>query len=98
MRSKAWKIKRQQYIDSPLTQNDCYCCGRRYKPGFNLHHLTYKRLGNERMDDLRMVCVPCHEAVHELAKITRNIELATHQLRIAKGLPVKRYLWTRLRK
>lgn len=28
------------------------------------HHLTYKRLGNERRSDLRILCCTCHSDVH----------------------------------
>ena len=86
--SPTWKLRRQAYIDSRFTSNDCYCCGRKYQPGFNLHHLTYERLGCERLNDLRMVCAPCHEEIHKLAKRIKNIALATHKIRAKNGLPM----------
>lgn len=30
----------------------------------DIHHLTYERLGHERLDDLIAVCGPCHEWLH----------------------------------
>jgi hypothetical protein len=30
----------------------------------NVHHLTYKRLGHERMEDLQVLCRSCHRVVH----------------------------------
>ncbi len=29
-----------------------------------MHHLGYERLGNERNDDLLVVCVRCHNDLH----------------------------------
>lgn len=40
----------------------CYCCPQRVR--LQLHHVTYERLGEERMSDLQFVCGPCHEAIH----------------------------------
>ncbi len=31
----------------------------------HVHHLTYERRGNERLEDLVTVCSRCHEMVHE---------------------------------
>ena len=33
-----------------------------------MHHLTYERVGEEHLDDLVLLCVPCHSAVHELER------------------------------
>lgn len=33
-------------------------------PRADVHHLTYERLGNERLDDLVAVCRECHEHLH----------------------------------
>ena len=33
-------------------------------PRADIHHLTYERLGNERLDDLVAVCRECHEYLH----------------------------------
>lgn len=32
-----------------------------YDQDLHVHHLTYERLGNERPEDLRVVCARCHE-------------------------------------
>jgi len=40
----------------------CQKCGsRRY---LHVHHLTYARFGNEKLDDLQTVCKACHEKIH----------------------------------
>lgn len=33
-------------------------------PRFNVHHKTYERLGEERMEDLELLCSPCHNVEH----------------------------------
>jgi hypothetical protein len=30
----------------------------------DVHHKTYDRFGNERLDDLIALCRPCHDVVH----------------------------------
>ena len=48
-----------------LKQNgyQCYNCGARSH--LQVHHLTYIRRGNERQEDLRVLCWKCHEKVHQ---------------------------------
>lgn len=43
----------------------CFACGSRRGP-LHIHHLTYVRLGNEQLRDLRPLCVPCHREVTAL--------------------------------
>ena len=35
------------------------------------HHRTYERLGNERPDDLTVLCADCHKLFHDNGKIAR---------------------------
>ncbi len=49
----------------------CEGCG---GPGWQLHHRTYKRLGQELLSDVTLYCGPCHAARHA-------------DLRVALGLP-----------
>lgn len=40
----------------------CQKCGsRRF---LHVHHLTYARFGNEKLEDLQTVCKECHETIH----------------------------------
>jgi 5-methylcytosine-specific restriction endonuclease McrA len=63
LRSASWKalrlliFKRDGYT--------CRVCGRKSFDTRKLHahHLTYDRLGNERMTDLETVCMRCHRRV-----------------------------------
>lgn len=34
--------------------------------GLDVHHLTYDRLGHERLDDVLVLCRRCHGAAHGL--------------------------------
>jgi hypothetical protein len=64
LRSPHWRRVRQQYRESDRPQ-ECICGE---TDGLELHHLTYERLGRERLTDLRFLCGPCHDAVHVLEK------------------------------
>ena len=37
----------------------CENC-RQVKPWYYLHHMTYERLGRERITDVRIICDDCH--------------------------------------
>ncbi len=43
--------------------NRCEECSSTEKP-LHLHHLTYKRLGNEYPADVKVLCLACHEKEH----------------------------------
>lgn len=57
-----------------------YCCERCFQPGrrtrrgtiagLNVHHLNYDRVGNERDDDLEVLCGFCHQVEHGLVEDT----------------------------
>lgn len=68
------KSPHSDYLESPewiairderLKQDNyqCVMCG----TGKNLevHHLTYERLGAEKLEDLRTFCRECHKKVHD---------------------------------
>jgi hypothetical protein len=59
MASREWRLKRQQVIDR--AGGVCERC--LLASIENVHHLTYERLGDERLDDLQGLCRPCHEFV-----------------------------------
>jgi len=59
LRSPEWRRKRKERLK--LDRNTCQKCGttsREYR--LEVHHLTYERLGSERMEDLQTLCVLCH--------------------------------------
>ena len=60
MRSKSWQIKRQKF----LAHYNCQCvlCGS--KAHLHVHHLHYKTLGNEGVEDVIVCCRRCHFIEH----------------------------------
>ena len=63
---------RNEYLKSPHWRQfrksakkhlpmECPCGAR---SGLDLHHLTYDRLGRERLDDVAWLCRDCHDALH----------------------------------
>lgn len=60
LRSDGWKLRRQPALDR--AGGFCEDCGTR--SSLEVHHLTYKRKGNELPKDLVAVCDRCHGARH----------------------------------
>lgn len=59
LRSPQWRRRREQRLK--LDGYACQQCGTTSKQyRLEVHHLTYKRLGHERMEDLQTLCVLCH--------------------------------------
>lgn len=68
LESPVWKAKRQEALE----HYGCIC-GRCNKHGTDVHHKTYERAGGgELMEDLEVLCRPCHEAHHRAERATRN--------------------------
>jgi len=65
--SAHWQDVRKRYYASKLNGGGCWACGRKDKP-LNLHHKTYKRIGNERLNDLILLCRDCHKETHAIEK------------------------------
>jgi len=63
LKSSKWKILRLRAL-----QRDSYTCQHCKTEGdtnsLHVHHLTYKRLGDEHLDDLLTLCPTCHKKVH----------------------------------
>lgn len=63
LKSEKWKRKREAVFKHYGKR--CYAC--KTAPRIlHVHHLTYERLGRERMADLIPLCVPCHREVTRL--------------------------------
>lgn len=55
----------------------CEICGA--VKNLDVHHVTYKRLGREKMSDLAVLCRKCHKTLHrEGAKQWTDIHLKTN--------------------
>ena len=86
IQSSKWRSKRKQFFESNMWKTYphgkeagkfvCYCCGADER--LDLHHRTYKRFGNERINiDLIPVCRKCHEEIHKKQKSGTQLWKAT---------------------
>ena len=88
IRSEAWQRKRKEFYSSKMYKQlrgsgkwSCYCCARS-DISLDLHHRTYKRLGNENIAiDLIPVCRECHTKIHEYEKSGVQLWSATKKVR-----------------
>lgn len=64
LNSEHWSKTRQRFYRSGLWEGHCHCC--LAESPCELHHRTYARLGEERLNDLIAVCPGCHDKVHDL--------------------------------
>ena len=62
--SAEWKEKRRQQLKN---QKLCQACGT--TKNLQAHHMTYKRLGNEKLKNLKTLCRACHFALHDDYKL-----------------------------
>lgn len=64
--SEQWGDIRRQVItrDNSLCR---ICGGGAYGCDANIHHLTYRNIGNENLSDLVNLCPACHYEIHEEA-------------------------------
>ena len=69
LRSDAWRNKRRQRLD--IDHWRCVRC--HSKDNLEVHHKTYKRLGNERMGDLVTLCATCHGYEHGKGCLPRPV-------------------------
>ena len=60
LRSEYWKNIRQLVLDRD--KGICQSC--KTEKAKDVHHLTYKNLGNETIDELISYCRACHEKAH----------------------------------
>lgn len=63
LKSPQWKQKREQVFAHYGKR--CYAC-KTYRGPIQVHHLSYAHFGNERIDELRPLCIKCHREVTAL--------------------------------
>lgn len=64
IKSHDWEeVKSRFRLSNLYRDGHCFVCT---NAGIeiHIHHLTYKRLGIERLRDLRILCAVCHAAAH----------------------------------
>lgn len=74
--SSDWAWRRDRAFEA---SRKCYCCNHKasLRRPLDLHHLTYERFGHEPVEDLALVCRPCHDAIHNIATNGHTIRQAT---------------------
>lgn len=67
MRSKEWEQKRQQRLE--IDNHKCAMCDRpesKCKDGLQMHHISYRHLGNEDiLKEIVSLCPRCHRLIHK---------------------------------
>ena len=66
-----WREFRERVLTSQrerLGRNICERCppdaNEKLATDLHVHHLTYERLGEERMEDVAILCRKCHDKIH----------------------------------
>lgn len=75
-RRKAYRSSKKYGVVKQVTlasqKNKCFCCGLDFdvaKITKYLHHLTYSNYFDEKIEDVIVVCEPCHgEGIHQIKK------------------------------
>lgn len=76
LQSEHWYDVRNRFYKSKLCKNRCEACGNR--DNLNLHHKTYKRIGQEWLNDLVLLCHSCHKSLHKIEKEKRAKNPRSH--------------------
>lgn len=69
LKSQHWQNIRNRYYKSKLPKrinNICVCRVCEQDKPLSLHHRTYKNMGNERLNDLILLCSECHHLAHSI--------------------------------
>lgn len=66
MKSIAWAQKRYEALKR--AGHKCQLCGDGYAI-LQVHHNSYKNMGNEPLEDLVVLCTDCHEMFHRNRKV-----------------------------
>lgn len=69
IQSHAWKKKRE--VAFLVLGEKCQRCSKTDVP-LHVHHKHYKTLYHERIEDVTVLCVPCHELTHRKIKVERE--------------------------
>lgn len=96
--SRQWQEVKRAYWLSNRPQ-ECWSCGKKWRlgePGFNFHHINYKNLYSETLEDLVLLCAEHHKKIEQdKPKFDKNmtLELFTYAYvcaeRVHRGLSLK---------
>ena len=70
--TKHWRAKRKVIIAERL--GICEKCKKKIeeKGKIHIHHLTYENIGDEKNEDLMLLCENCHNKIHHRGKKKSN--------------------------
>lgn len=80
LQSKHWKRFRLKALKHH--GKICMLCGVTEVNFFHVHHLTYENLGNEKLEDVVVLCPECHSIVH-----IEGFNIKPHMKHMAKPQP-----------
>jgi hypothetical protein len=86
LQSDHWKNVKYRYWKSGLIKC-CGVCGA--KENLDLHHKSYKRIGNERLSDLIPLCRTHHYELHEKLKAYTG----THEIMWSMVAKMRKQYW-----
>lgn len=69
LNSELWKNNRRRFLESGFFNGKCKICHCR-SSRIEIHHRSYKRIGQEMLIDMIGVCPECHEAIHDIHTAT----------------------------
>jgi len=80
-----WKKVKTRMYNSKY-KYECYCCKK--KSGLQLHHKSYKTVGNENLNHLIWLCPECHQEVHDYLSIYNS--MSTNLWNVARKIRKKK--------
>jgi len=83
LRTTHWSVMRKKI--KAKYKGKCACCGFTAKDEImHVHHLTYERVGKERLTDLVLLCESCHKHVHAWMRTMRGDNLGKHAFEVVR--------------
>ena len=84
LESEHWtEVRKNKHIANRVYQKD-FCAICKGKEKLEIHHLTYKNLGNESNKTLRILCHRCHSILSNLPKLKGNGRVVKKWLKLRK--------------
>lgn len=68
LKTEHWKLTKKSFLVT--VKHNCMKCG--IKEKLEVHHITYKDLGNEKNNQLSLLCRSCHQNTHDGGYKTLN--------------------------
>ena len=75
LRTEHWRLKREELFNSQYFTGKCSNCGAADR--LQVHHTSYKMVGNEPLSHLLVLCSDCHYDVHHKAKAKKTVPVKT---------------------